>query len=230
MTPEIKFHSIVITITTALVYGVWIVFLTLVQQHPWLAVAVSAFISLGVYQTLVAVLTTILRKCSWMKRFILGPSFLQGTWVGFFIGHGQQVRFIVETFEQELGRLVIRGRAFRDNGVFHVSWVAENATFDSERGKLVYHYQADGIGNSFINPGIADFSVERSGSDQPPVGLVGFSSDLFNPQKLLAFEEKLSDSTFIDDATALEKARTVYERRKHFAVAPIPSSTKADAV
>ena len=79
---------------------------------------------------------------------------MEGVWVGFFVGHNNRIRFFYEIFEQDLIRTVIRGRVYRDDEGFHGSWIADSATIDPVRGKLTYYYQADAIGNSFINPGI----------------------------------------------------------------------------
>jgi hypothetical protein len=119
-----------------------------------------------------------------------------------------------EIFEQELNRTIIRGRVFRDDGSFHGSWLAEDATIDPLRGKLTYHYQADAIGNTFINPGIGSFDIDRPASHQAPQRLIGFSSDLFNPHKLMAFEEKVSDATMIESLEALKMAKEIFEKNK----------------
>ena len=105
-------------------------------------------------------------------------------------------------------------RVFRDDGSYHGSWIAEDATIDPVRAKLTYHYQTDAIGNTFINPGIASFDLERSAAHKAPTRMVGFSSDLFNPHKLMAFEEKVSDGTITDSPVALQKAKQVYEKYK----------------
>lgn len=215
MNPELKFHSIIISLTTGLVFLVWLGLNTVITTYPALAIFLSALISLGIYRFLVLVLLAVFRKVGCVKRFILGPLYMEGTWVGFFVGHQNKIRLFVETFEQDLRATVIRGRVFRDDGSYHGSWIADDATIDAGRGKLSYHYQADAIGNTFINPGIASFDLERPAMHRPPVGLVGFSSDLFNPHKLMAFEEKISHETLTDMREALQNAKKVYQKYRH---------------
>lgn len=214
MRPELKFNSIVISLTSALVFSIWVGLNSIIVKYPFLSVILSGLISLGIYRFLAMLLLSMFRHIKVIKRFILGPQYLQGTWAGFFIGHHQKVRLFVEVFEQDLGRTVIRGRVYCEDGSFHGSWIADDASIDPLRGKLTYNYQTDAIGNSFINPGIATFDMQRNAEHKPPVGLVGFSSDLFNPSKLLAFEDKVSEENLLDSREGFRNAQAVYDKYK----------------
>ncbi len=212
MKPELKFHSACISLSTAIVFLIWLGLTVTITAYPWLAVVLSALISLGLYRALALVLLSLLRNVRVVKKFILGPYYMEGTWVGFFVGHDDSVRLIIEIFEQDLGSLVIRGQAFREDGSYHGSWIAENATFEPKRGRLSYYYEADVVGNSFINPGIARFDIQRAAPHRPAETMTGYSSDLFSPAKLLAFEEKVTDLTFLETKGAFEAAKRVYEK------------------
>jgi hypothetical protein len=222
MNPELRFNSIVISITTAFVFLVWLGLNQIIMTYPVSAVVLSGLLSLGTYRLLTRVFMAFFRNIKIIKRFILGPCYMEGTWVGFFVGHQNKIRFFVETFEQDLSRTVIRGRVFRDNGSYHGSWIAEDATIDSKRAKLTYHYQTDLIGSNFINPGIASFDIERPAPHKAPLRMIGFSSDLFNPHKLMAFEEKASNDTMMENHMALEKAKEVYEKNKGYVQSTSP--------
>ena len=212
MNPEIKFHSIVISITTAIVFLIWLGLNKVIIEYPFLSIALSGLISLGIFRTLALLLLSLFRNSRFFKKFILGPSYMEGIWAGFFVGHKNRIRLFFEIFEQDLNRITIRGRVFREDGGFHGSWIAEDATFDSIRGKLTYNYQADAIGNTFVNPGLGNFDIDRKALHKAPEKLIGFSSDLFNPHKLMAIEEKISNDTMIDDLKALEIAKEIYKK------------------
>jgi hypothetical protein len=214
MTPELKFHSIVISITTAIVFSIWYGLTSIISAYPWLTIVLSALISLGIYRLLALLLLSILRNVKCVKIFILGPYFMEGTWAGFFVGHDNKPRLFMEIFEQDLSSLVIRGRAFKEDGTFHGSWLADSANIDPKRARLSYYYDADVVGNTHINPGLARFDMDRSASHKPAEKLVGYSSDLFSPAKLMAFEEKISVKTTIESTKGLEAARKLYEKYK----------------
>ncbi len=214
MNPELKFHSIIISLTTVLMFLIWLGLDFIITKHPILTVFFSGLISLGIYRSLGMLLLTLLRHINFVKRFMLGPQYMQGTWAGFFVGHNNKIRFFVEFFEQDLSRAVIRGRAYREDGSFHGSWIADDVSIDSIRGKLTYQYQTDAIGNTFINPGIGIFDLQRASASDPPQSLIGFSSDLFNPNKYVAFEDKVYEKNLLDSAEGLQKAMQVYEKYK----------------
>lgn len=214
MNPELKFHSIIISLTTSLIFLIWLGLNAVITKHPILTVFLSGLISLGIYRSLGILLLTLLKHINIVKRFMLEPQYMQGTWAGFFVGHNNTIRFFIEFFEQDLNRTIIRGRVYREDGSFHGSWIAEDASIDPVRGKLTYHYQTDAIGNTFINPGIGAFDLQRISASKPPVSLVGFSSDLFNPNKLLAFEDKVAEGNLLDSSEGLKKAQDIYEKYK----------------
>lgn len=214
MDAETRFHSIVVSVTAVIVVFLWLGVSDFTKSHPTWSILLSGAISPAVYRLLVTVFLAAFRHSKLLKRLILGPIYMQGVWIGFFVTRGNKIRFFVEVFEQGLSRTVIRGRSFHDNGTFHGSWIADHAQVDAIRGRLAYHYETDALGNTFVNPGIAVFQLERPNVSKPPVRMAGFSSDLFNPSKLLAFEEKISDDLLFDNAVALEKAREVYEKHK----------------
>jgi hypothetical protein len=226
MTPELRFHSIVISITTAIVFLVWLGLNAVIIRFPFTAVVLSGLISIGLYRTLTLLFLSLFRNFGFVKKFILGPRYMEGVWAGFFIGHKNKVRFFFEIFEQNLSRTIIRGRVFRADGSFHGSWIAEDATIDPTRGKLTYHYKTDAIGNTFINPGIGSFDIDRPAGHKAPEKLFGFSSDLFNPHKLVAFEEKILASTMIESAEAFKMAKRIYEKNKdHVKGKPVNGSS-----
>jgi len=214
MNPELKFHSIVISVTTLIVFTAWTQLANFTATYPALAVFVAGLISLGLYRSLFTLQITLFRRYTFVKKFILGASYMEGTWLGFFVGHEDKIRFLVETFEQDLSELVIRGKVFKEDGTYHCSYISQNATIDVKSGKLSYSYDADSIGNTHINPGLARFDFERESKESPPQRISGYSSDLFHSKKLMAFEEKMSDKTTMETKAAFEKAVVIYEKYK----------------
>lgn len=214
MNPELKFHSIVLSVITTAIFLIWIFLNKLIAQYPFTSVILSGLVSLGVYRFVAIIFLSLFKKLSFIKKFILGPRFMEGVWVGFFVGKGNKIRLFVEIFEQDLSTTTIRGRSFREDGSYHGSWNAENVTIDLNRAKLTYHYQTDAIRNTFINPGIAGFEIDRNGKYKIPERLIGFSSDLFSPDKLMAFEEKVSLRAVYDSTEILEIAKAIYEKYK----------------
>lgn len=217
MKPIIKFNSIVISITTMIMYGLW----ALLSDNIFssisakiLTVLISYFTSLGFYKSIFWLLSGLLSKWKWFKNMIYGSYYLEGIWVGFFIGKDSKVRYFYEVFEQSLDEIVITGKAFKDDESILGIWKAKNPVIDIVLGKMTYYYETDVFENTFINPGLATFNLERIDKDKCPYALTGFSSDLFNPVKLKAFEVKLDVCSQKNNTRLIEEAKKVYEVNK----------------
>ena len=214
MKPIIKFNSIILSITTIIIFITWVNLSELIIKYPELSVVLSGIFSIGVYRMFFLLLSILVKNWIWLKSKVYDNYYLEGTWVGFFIGNGGSVRYYVETFEQDFDSLIIRGKSFNENG-YHASWIAETNNINVKKGTLSYTYDTDAIANTFINPGIAFFNFERDSLNKAPKSLIGFSSDLYNPKKLKSFEKKISNGTKYEYLQALEKAKEVYETNKH---------------
>ncbi len=214
MNPEIKFHSLIISVTTLIVFYTWAKLAAVVGNHPLLSVVTAGFVTLGLYRSLVLFALSAFRNISIFKKFILGPFYMEGTWVGFFVGHEKKIRYVVESYEQSFSELVIKGRVFKEDNTYHGSYVSEGAFINIRDSQLSYTYNVDGISNTFMNPGLAKFNFDRDAKHLPPNRMTGFSSDLFNPKKLLSFEEKASDKSSMEIKDALSEAKQVYEKYK----------------
>lgn len=145
----------------------------------------------------------------------MGPYHLEGSWAGFYIGKNGDPRYFIETFEQSFTSLVIRGKAFKENGEFHGGWVTDNANIDVNLGRLTYYFKSDPLSYSSINHGIACFDLDRPAPHKPAQRIVGFSSELIDGIKLRAIEEKISENTLMDIEHSLEKAKEIYIKNKN---------------
>lgn len=116
MKPLIRFHSIVLSVTTLVVFSLWELFASYSLNYPILKIAFAAIISIGFYRILMLIIKSIVLNIRFLKKRIFGTQYIEGVWVGFFIGKSNNVRFYIETFEQDFESITIRGKGFRENG------------------------------------------------------------------------------------------------------------------
>ncbi len=83
-----------------------------------------------------------LNRLRFLRKWILGQRYLQGTWVGYYVDHDGIVRLIVEQYEQDFVSLVVRGSAYSLAGEVHARWTSEATHIDGLTGTLVYSYAA----------------------------------------------------------------------------------------
>lgn len=157
MTPTTKFQSYVLSLTTLIVFTIWFKYEDMIQIDPYLKIISTTLISLGLYRFVGSLLLFLFKKIRLVRKFFLGPRYLEGTWVGFYIGYKGNVRYIVERFEQDFETLIIRGTSYNEQKKFHTSWISFPANVDIAKGELTYMYELRGINEVFNGTGIVFF-------------------------------------------------------------------------
>ena len=226
MKPIIKFNTIVLSMTTTVVFGIWLYISQLILTYPeWfkessnnkynlLGIIMVGLISIGVYRLFFLITSYFVNNCQWIKRQVFSSYYLEGIWVGFYIGVSGNVRYLIETFEQNIDGLVIKGTSYDENKNLHSFWTSESINFDSEKGELSYQYKVRSTKEKPDPNGIAYFSIIRGNNHKPASILVGFSADSHLTKKCKAMEYKWIEKTKYDINEALDKAEEFYQTKK----------------
>jgi len=170
--------------------------------------AVGAVVSLGSYKLIGSGLFTLFRRSLKLRKFVLGSSFLEGTWVGHYMHQGMR-RFTVEFFDQEKGTTKILGREFDDKGKTRASWYSDAVSIDIENMRLVYTYTCEVFGTKDQQQGFASFRLLIPKKRAPAHALDGYSADLIDGDRDPNKEYKISDGV-VKDEDALEQARKFF--------------------
>lgn len=214
MKPTIKLSSIGFGISTAIVFSIWKLLLEIGTINIIVTTIIGMVISLGLYRLIANFILYLIQKSTWIKCKFLGAHFMEGTWVGFYIGASGNVRYIVERFEQEVDSLVIRGKSFDEKLNYHSTWNSNSVNIDILNGKLSYMYELSPIKEIKNSNGICFFTLDRDSQYDKPTGLTGFSADIHMGIKIRAKELKVSDKCNMKEIEALEKAKELYEKHK----------------
>jgi hypothetical protein len=204
MTPTVKLNSIAFGTSTAIVFAAWTKIFELSQLDITYKVILGGLISLGLYRLVATGIIYMVKKNNWVKKFFLGPYYLEGTWVG----------FLIERFEQDIDTLVIRGKSYSETTKYHATWTAPSVNIDTISGRISYMYDCFPVNDKSNHNGIAIFNFERNDQYSAPKGLTGFSADLHLGQRTRAMEIKISNKCDIDEKVALEKAKQLYADNK----------------
>lgn len=213
MTPSLKLHSIAFGLATTLVFSIWTQVAKLGDQYGLLKIILGGLISLGLYRLIATFIIYLTKKSSFIKQKLLGTYYLEGTWVGFYIGVDGKERFIIERFEQDIDSLVIRGKSFNENSMFHATWTATPVNIDPTHGKISYMYECQPINDKSNQNGVAIFNFERPDQYSAAKELRGFSADLHLGKRTKSLEIKMSDSCNIEESKALAEAKKIFNDR-----------------
>lgn len=204
-----RFGTLAVGITVAIMFVIVIVvvpFLTSLSTASKAAAVVAGSLgSMALYRGIASLLFSAFRKNLRLRKFILGPAFLEGTWIGFF-PHGDSFHFTVEFFNQETGETKIIGREFDADGQTYASWKSYASSVDVDDRRLTYAYSCDVFGRDTQQQGLGVFDMVGKGKRSAPNMLDGYASDLIDGEKDTNKEYKISDELIPDDE-ALAKAR-----------------------
>jgi hypothetical protein len=177
MSPATRFHSISVMLTVSLMWLALSYLLKWVGPLTEKAAILGAFVSLsasvGVYTGLTSIISWLIAQFEFVKKLVLGPLYLHGTWAGYLVDETKKVSYFINRFEQDIEILHIKGDSYDENGKILASWNSVAARIDVATGTLTYaaliQHQTKHI--QFYNLNVYDFY--RSSQKTPPEELRG---------------------------------------------------------
>lgn len=228
MKPHQRITTYAISTTTIVVFSIWkLIYQIMLIKPDWFkdinnekyniwGVLLLGLISAGVYKGFFSFIDKLMKNYQWMKKQILSSYYMEGTWVGFYIGVAGKVRYMVETYEQTMDDLVIKGISFDENKNLHTFWTSESYNINAESGELIFQYKVKSTHEQTDPNGIAYFNLNRKNNKKATDFIVGYSVDSHLGKKCRAIEMKFSDSTKYDLKETLCKAIQFHEEYKDY--------------
>lgn len=161
-------------------------------DYPVLLPVAALITSTGVYRILTLSIRWIMERIEPLKAIVLGPSYMHGTWIGWFRGHGNDLRYMVEHFSQDLDSIIITGRSYTDSKIAHGYWGSKSVNIDEARGELIFTYNFDVITQSTSLNGIHTSYFERISARKAPTAYSGFAHDLNDNTRIAVHSKKIS--------------------------------------
>lgn len=216
MKPNTTLHSVVYSITTAIIYFLWGNLKDIISKHPGLGFVLGLLIALGTYKAVFKSINWFFTSKKSIKKLIFGKYYLEGIWLGCYLDSQSNPVYFIEYYEQDFENFVIRGKAFSNSFIFIGSWVSDSVSLDIEKGKLIYSYNCDMVNRPSSHSGHAIFYLEREYGGTPAHKLFGYTSDLHRTKKARSIEEKYIGKEDKNDLELLKQAKKVYETNKHY--------------
>lgn len=202
VTPLFKSSELIVSLST------WLPWISTDKLLAALKIIATALISIGTYKIISQALVVSLEFVPLLKRWVFGPSYVEGTWIGRFYSHGQQ-KITVEHFVQGLGGIVIRGWAYNDDGTTYADWSSDSVAVDAKTGNIRYSYDCNVMLKNTPQEGIGRFKVTQAGLFKNPKAIKGYSADLTDGSRSENDETNISRS-LVDLQRALATARAKF--------------------
>jgi hypothetical protein len=215
MKPTIKLYSIVLFLSTIVIFGLWGILYPLKEINHIYKIIIAAVFSVGTFRIFIKSIIFLTKRCSWLKKIVLGNFYFEGTWAGFYVGHSGKERFVIERWEQDIDNLTIRGIAFNEIKKYHSNWNSLSIHFDIIKGKISYLYEGTGIGDRVYNQGVANFDIGRDNQYSAAKTIIGFYQDLHFDKRTECKMIKISDKCSYSEEKSLSAAVQLYNNQSH---------------
>jgi len=207
-----KIASWAVTATSTIIFLGVVVLAPLISAAPIhqkiIALLLTAITTLGLYKFIYMVIFLIFGKWRWLRKILLGDSFLEGTWVGHWIYEDKHV-YTIEEISQNTGETTVSGRQIGEDMKTQADWSSESVYIDLRRKRLTYVYSCDVYRTNHKQNGIGVFKLVKSSNKLPPNILDGYAVDMIDGDKDPNTEHKVSDE-IIGTEEALSKAREIF--------------------
>ncbi len=129
------------------------------------------------YRLLMAALQRLIGRIRLVKKWVLGASYVEGTWVGFY-GTPDNIYYAIDVYEQTLTDTTLKGSGYEilasGKRKPRANWVAELVNINPGIGRLNFYCNVDFISDeSRTDEAITKFSFVRTHDSSPPSEMVG---------------------------------------------------------
>jgi len=136
---------------------------------------------------------------------------MEGTWAGHFIGHQNDIRYVVEVFEQDFSSLTIMGKSYTVAHDMHAQWTSEATYLDVEHARLIYASSLDVFSRKITVQSIVVFQLERESANDAPHAMEGYTADLDDGTRIWIREEKINEQAMAH-RDAIRQAKEITNR------------------
>jgi hypothetical protein len=177
---------------------------------------VETFFSFGFFVMIVKILTYSADKWKWLKKLFLRSLYIEGVWVGFYVGRNEIV-LVIQLMRQTSDAILITGQSFYYNDgkpIFRGLWESISMSLNPVNLSLNGVYCADkdeGISKGFLNE---QFVINGK---KPPDTFCGYMAHYTITEKVFIMCKKYCDLEPMRDLSSyVNEAKRVFEDNKRY--------------
>ncbi len=161
-----------------------------------IAYCITFVLSFSFFMIINKFIREIFNKCELLKKQILKESYINGTWVGWYIGYSNQKRYYVERIYQTIDGVFIKGITYDASSLKENSkWNSTSLEIDSEKKCYFFSYDSQSSsGKENCNGcGKMDFHYNKK---KYPSEMSGYTLDiqLADKGRIISKEIKISNN------------------------------------
>lgn len=214
--------NIALLITSILVYVMWSSLAVCASNLPHSVLInflLFFIVGYGFFHLCVSLTKCVLEKSETIKRIIFGSSYLEGTWIGYYIWEDKTPVIFFQIIEQNIDYIYVLTEAYHLDKSLRCTWHSiSDVSVDARHSSLLYLYQVDSIGkNTCLNGLFISKYLKRRWlcCINNPFRIHGYAFNLNSSIKTKTVQVKTSNNVIIrsdaDIGELLQKALEFYE-------------------
>ncbi|MHB9292737.1 hypothetical protein Holit_01840 [Hollandina sp. SP2] len=112
-----------------------------ITENSFLRALLASVFSYTIYKIIINIFKYSGDKIEPLKKIFLGNEYLAGKWIGYYTGFSGNIRYFVETIEQDFGNITIRGNTYDENMNFHSTYTSEAVGIDGKNDVFIYCFR-----------------------------------------------------------------------------------------
>ena len=219
-----KIYTIAIFFTSIFVFTIWVliggsIYVDGADQKIY-TVLLGIVFSYGFFGLFTNIILLLLNKSTKIRKIVLGPTYFEGTWVGYYMATENTPVIFFQIIQQSIDDINITTEAYHIDRRYRCSWWSvSKVSADPRTLKLYYMYEIDKmVDENEITIGIfnSNFLVNKKWGISNPCRINGYAFNLHSKEKVRVQQIKLRDTISIvnDDCidVLVKKALEFYHR------------------
>jgi len=191
-----KIYNFSLLITSAFVYFVWSLtkqidlnFINNVVIQKTVEIAIDFILAFGFFHLCANIIVALSSNISFLKRIILGSSYIEGIWVGYYLldneSEGKKTILYIEQIEQTLDDITLVAEAYYyDDRKPRCIWNDVTAKIDKHNNSLIYVINVSFFHETpATNSGVTYYRMQNKGRSSSPEKFIGYSMNIGNQKK-----------------------------------------------
>ena len=202
MSAERRFHAAIVAVTiAAMSAGLLFVIPMIPGDLKIVEVLISILTGMGLRELLIGAINLALARSTHLKKAILGRSYIEGVWAGYYTTpNGYRLTIVI--VRQDWSTVTLSGRAYDSKKRLYGQWRSLTATIEDAQGVLHTIFTGDLASGHYESVVTLQF-----GKEDPPRSMTGLIVDSVAADKaghawirLAKCDGELSDAELLDQA------------------------------
>ncbi len=187
-----KLLAISVAITTLIVFLIWGFFKNVAADQYILKAIITGLMSYGIYRLIFLGVSWLLPQIKILKKWLFGKEYIEGNWVGAYIGASGVPKIFYEKHEQTYDATIIKGYSFLLDKTAHTSWINTSFSINKEY-EIFFTYKTQSFTETSSGTGYTQARAKFDKKNKYIIEFNGFFYDLHIGKQIPIIETKVDD-------------------------------------